>query len=201
MMEQRTPEWFASRAGKITASRIADMMARTKTGWGASRENYMAELICQRLTGTCPESFESAAMRWGTETEPLARTAYEFLREPVVEVGFVDHPTIPLAGASPDGTVGDEGLIEIKCPNTATHIDYLLGGGIPQKYMLQMQFQMACTERKWCDYLSFDPRLDGALQSKIERVERNEKLIGEIESAAVEFLAEVEIKLKKLQEV
>jgi len=105
-MEQRSPEWFAARLGKVTASRIADVMATTKSGYGAGRANYMAELICERMTGKRQEGYTNAAMQWGTDQEPFARAAYEFLTDRTVsEVGFIDHPTIPMSGASPDGLV------------------------------------------------------------------------------------------------
>ena len=144
MIVQGSPEWFAARLGKVTASKVSDVVAKTKSGWGASRANYMAALIAERLTQTPADSFSNAAMQWGTEQEPLARVAYEFFTgRDVEQVGFVDHPSIPMTGASPDGLVGEDGLVEIKCPNTATHIDTLLDGKVPGKYVIQMQWQMA----------------------------------------------------------
>ena len=163
-MEQRSEEWFAARIGKVTASRVADVIAKTKTGYSTSRDNYMAQLICERMTGQKGESFTNAAMQWGTDQEPFARAAYELKMGVMVdETGLVDHPTIPMAGASPDGLVGEDGLVEIKCPNTATHIDTLLTQTVPAKYITQMQFQMACTGRQWCDFVSFDPKPSSAL--------------------------------------
>lgn len=201
-MEQRSEEWFSARLGKATASRIADVMARTKSGPSASRANYAAQLVTERLTGERAESYTNAAMAWGTETEPLARAAYETAQYAVVdEVGFVDHPTIAMAGASPDGLVGSEGLIEIKCPNTATHIDTLLGGSVPGKYITQMQWQMACTGRKWCDFVSFDPRLPGQLRLFVRRVERDDTAIADLEAGVSEFLADVEAKVARLTEM
>lgn len=198
---QGSPEWHAARAGRVTASRIADMMAQTKSGWGASRANYMAELVAERLTGQVAESYSNAAMKWGTETEPQARAAYEFLQGvSVAEVGFVVHPAISQSGASPDGLVGDDGLLELKCPNTATHIETLLSGTIPEKYVKQMQWQMACTERQWCDFASFDPRLPARMQLFVKRVCRDAAFIGEIEKAAMAFLAEVEAQVASLTE-
>lgn len=192
-MEQRTDEWFNARLGKVTASRIADLMARTKTGWGASRDNYRAQLVTERLTGVPADSFTSAAMQWGTDQEPAARECYEFMTgATVVETGFVPHPAIAMAGASPDGLVEHDGLVEIKCPNTATHIDTLLGKPIADKYLKQMQWQMACTGRDWCDFASFDPRMPVTMQMRIIRVERDAAMIGEIEAAVVAFLAEVD---------
>ena len=202
MMDQGTEEWFTIRIGKVTASRVADVIAKTKTGYSASRDNYMAQLVCERLTGQKGESFTNAAMQHGTETEPLARAAYEALKDVLVdEVGFVPHPTIEMAGASPDGMVGDDGLIEIKCPNTATHIETLLSQTVPGKYNTQMQFQMACTGRQWCDFVSFDNRLPEELQLFVTRVPRDEVFIRLIEAEIVQFLAELDDKINKLMKV
>lgn len=189
---QRTDEWFAARLGKVTASRIADVCARTKTGWGASRKNYMADLVAERLTGTKAEGFTNAAMQWGTDMEPEARIAYEFYRDAsVAEVGFVLHPSIAETGASPDGLVGDDGLLEIKCPNTATHIETLRGGALPEKYFLQMQWQMACTGRQWTDFASYDPRLPESMRLFVNRVKRDDAVIAAIEKDVTEFLTEL----------
>jgi len=197
---QGSAEWKAERVGKVTASRIADMVARTKTGWGASRANYAAQLVAERLTGEPTEGFTNAAMQWGIEHEGEARTAYEFIRDAdVAAVGFVPHPTIPMSGASPDGLVGDDGLVEIKCPNTATHIDTLLNPEVDSKYVLQMQWQMACTGRKWCDFASFDPRLPAAMQLVVIRINRDDVKIAELEKQAVEFLAEIEATVAALR--
>lgn len=199
-MEQRSPEWFAARLGKVTASRVADVAARTKSGYGASRANYMAELICERLTGAQGERFTNAAMQWGTDQEPAAREAYSFVTlNDVDEVGFVPHPTIADSGASPDGLVGIEGLVEIKCPNTATHLDYLLTQDVPAKYLTQMQWQMACTKRKWCDFASFDPRLPAKLQLWVKRVHRDDERIAELEREVAAFLGELREKVAKLE--
>jgi putative phage-type endonuclease len=192
-MKQGTDEWLRARLGKVTASRIADLMAKTKTGWSTSRKNYAAELVAERLTGTATAHFQSAAMINGTECEPEARAAYSFqMNVDVEEVGFCPHPTINDAGASPDGLVGADGLVEIKCPNTATHIEQLLRPDfVPNQYLLQMQFQMACTGRQWCDFVSYDKRLPEAMRLSIVRVARADKLIAEIEAAVRTFLAEV----------
>lgn len=199
-LTQGSEEWFSARRGKVTASRVSDVIARTKNGWGAGRKNYMAELVAERLTGTTADGFISPAMRWGTETEPQARAAYEFFRDAAVtEVGFVDHPTILMAGASPDGLVGDDGLIEIKCPNTATHIETLSGSGIPDKYIVQMQWQMACTERGWCDFASFDPRMPADMQLHVERIERDGERVAELEQQVSEFLAELDATVSDLR--
>lgn len=199
-MEQRSDEWFSARLGKVTASRIADVVARTKTGWGASRKNYMAELVAERLTGVRADGFVSAAMQWGTDMEPEARTAYEFYRDAtVVEVGFMPHPTIAHSGASPDGLVGDDGLVEIKCPGTSAHIDTLLGATVPEKYVMQMQWQMACSGRLWCDFVSYDPRLPESMRVFCDRIKRDDEQIASLEAAVTEFLAELQRTVDQLQ--
>lgn len=199
-MDQRTDEWFAARLGKVTASCIGKVMARTKTGYGADRGNYLAQLVTERLTGTPTDGFSNAAMQWGTDTEPQARAAYSFIvGSDVVEIGFVPHPTIAMSGASPDGLIADDGLVEIKCPNSATHITTLRGGGIDRKYLLQMQWQIACTGRAWCDFASFDPRLPLEMQLHVERVDRDVDLIAEIENEVTAFLAEVDATVADLR--
>jgi putative phage-type endonuclease len=176
-MEQRTDEWFTS------------------------RDNYMADLIVERLTGQKASSFSNAAMEWGTEQEPNARAAYSARTgELVEEVGFIDHPVIPMSGASPDGLVAD-GLVEFKCPNTSNHLDTLLADAVPGKYITQMQWQMACTGRPWCDFASYDDRLPAHLQMFVKRVQRDDKRIAELEIEVTKFLNELEEKLNKLQEL
>ena len=193
-MEQRSDEWFTARLGKVTASKVSDVMSK-----GAGRETYMIQLIAEFLTNSRGASFTNTAMEWGTTTEPYARQAYEALNNVwVEEMGFAPHPTIERAGASPDGLVGDDGLIEIKCPNTATHLDTLIDKTVPKKYINQMQFQMACTGRKWCDFVSFDNRLPEDLQIFVLRVERDDKHIAEMEIAITKFLAEMQEKIDKL---
>lgn len=193
MMEQRSPEWFAARLGKVTASRVADVIATTKSGWGASRANYAAQLVAERLTGVPGESFTNAAMQWGCDNEADARRAYAFYADATVtEEAFVDHPTIFMAGASPDGLVGEDGLVEIKCPNTATHIQTLLEGAVPAKYVTQMMFQMACTGRQWCDFASFDPRLPESMRLFVKRIERDDEEVARLEALITEFLTEVD---------
>lgn len=199
-MKQGSPEWFAERLGKVTASRISDVLAKIKTGESAARANYRAELVAQRLTGYIEEGFTSTAMQHGNEYEPFARAQYEIKRDVMVdEIGFVRHPSIEWAGASPDGLVGDDGLIEIKCPNTATHIDYLLAGKAPAKYVPQMIWQMACTGRKWVDFVSFDPRMPEEMQLFIVRFDRNEDQISEHEAEVKKFIGEVEATISKLR--
>lgn len=198
-MEQRTDDWFKARLGKVTASRVADVVAKTKTGYSSSRENYMADLIVERLTGQKASTFSNAAMEYGTLMEPNARAAYSArIGELVEEVGFIDHPTIPMSGASPDGLVGD-GLVELKCPNTGTHLEYLLAGEPPTKYVTQMQWQMACTGRPWCDFVSYDERLPEHLRVFVKRIPRDDKRIAELEAEVQKFLIELDEKLKKLE--
>ena len=191
--EQNSAEWLAARCGSLGASSIADMVAKTRTGWGASRFNLAARIVCERLTGTPQESYTNAAMQWGHDTEPQARAMYEFMRDVAVQqVGLVLHPSISKSHASPDGLVGDDGLIEIKCPNTATHIETLLSEDVEGKYVKQMQWQMACCGRAWCDFVSFDPRLPAEMQIFVQRVRRDDEFIAELEREARLFLAEID---------
>lgn len=199
-LAQGTPEWFAARCGRVTASRVADLVARTKTGWGASRANYMAELVAERLTGQVAEGFTSPAMRWGQEWEAEARRAFEFrFDRDVVETGFVPHPLIEMSGASPDGLIGDTGLIEIKAPNTATHLEMLASRSVPGRYVSQMMWQMACTERSWCDFVSYDPRLPETMRLFVQRVPRDDRMIEDLEVAVRDFLEELDARVMGLE--
>lgn len=201
-MEQRSPEWYAARCGKVGASRIADIVARTKSGYAASRANYMAELVVERLTGKNTEGFTNAAMQWGVDQEPYARAAYEAKTgELVTETGWVQHPTISGAGASPDGLIGTAGVLELKSPNTATHIDYLLSKEPPQKYWYQMQWQMRCCGATFADWVSYDPRMPEGLQLLIVRVERDDDCIKMLEAEVTAFLTELEAKVNALKEM
>jgi len=198
---QGSDEWQAIRAGKVTASKITDIMAKSKSSGKplAGRATYMGQLIAERLTGVKSDSFSSAAMQWGIETEPQAIAAYEFLNDVEIErIAFADHKTIDLSGASPDGLIGKDGLIECKCPNTATHIDYLISNKIPKKYIDQMQWQMACLNRNYCMFMSFDPRMPEHLNKLIIRVERDDKYIQEMEIEVIKFNTEIDEKLKIL---
>jgi len=192
-IQQGTDEWKALRLGKITASKIADVMSKGRgSAPSATRANYMAQLAAERLTGETADSFKNAAMDHGNETEPQARAMYSMNNGVIVEeVAFVLHPDLPYAGASPDGLVGDDGLLEIKCPNTATHIATLRGGSIKGGYLLQMQWQMSCTGRKWCDFQSFDPRMPEYIQSHVTRVPRDDARIAEIIEAVSLFETEL----------
>lgn len=201
-IEQGSDAWKQLRLGKVTASRVADVVARTKTGYGASRANYMAMLITERLTGLPAETYINAAMQHGTDTEPEARAAYEFYQSTAVDqVAFVPHPKIDQAGCSPDGLVGDDGLLEIKCPQSATHLETLLGQAVPTKYIDQMQFQMACTGRQWCDFVSYDPRMPEHMRLFVKRVARDDKRIAELESEIAAFLFEMAVKLSELNSI
>jgi putative phage-type endonuclease len=202
MDEQQTEAWFAARLGRVTASRISDVMARTKSGYSASRKNYQMQLLCERLTGRKEDGFRSAAMQRGTDLEPIARSAYEVDKGVMVqECGFVPCPMIEMAGASPDGLVGDDGLVEIKCPNTAQHVEFLRTGKIDSGYELQMLFQMMCTGRKYCDFVSFDDRMPEELQYKCVRMNydnnRAMEIITEV-SKFLEELADLETEMKSM---
>jgi putative phage-type endonuclease len=194
MIDQRTPEWFAARLGKVTASKISDVMASGRSGApSVTRANYLAQLLCERLTGRPTEGYTSDAMQHGTDNEPIAINAYEMAQDVIVSpIGFVDHPSIAMSGASPDGLVGEDGLIEVKCPNSATHLATLKGGSIDGRYVKQMQWQMACTGRKWCDFVSFDPRMPEHMQLHVQHVRRDDEMIAQIETAVSEFLAELD---------
>jgi putative phage-type endonuclease len=197
---QRSPEWFAARCGSLGASQLADALAKTKSGWGASRANLQARLVIERLTGQQEEGFiRSAAMQWGVDKEDDARTAYSFVTgHEVTEVGLYKHPTIIGSHASPDGLVGHDGCLEIKCPNSATHIETLKSGQVAHKYLLQMQWQMACADRQWCDFVSFDPRMPDNLSLYIQRIERDNDMLAILESEVAAFLVEVDVDVKAL---
>lgn len=198
-IEQGSEAWLQLRLGKITASRITDVIAQVKSGEAAGRENYRIELVCERLTGKPTEGFTNAHMERGTELEPFARAWYEVEKgEFVKQVPFVDHPTIKNAGASPDGIIG-EGLIEIKCPMAKTHIKYLLEDRVPAKYMPQMAWQMACTHSKWVDFVSYCPELPADMQMFIKRYERDDAYIAELEAKVIEFDIEVEQVIARLR--
>ena len=201
-VDQQTAEWLAARVGCVTASRVKDVVAKLKNGKeSAARASYKLELLTELLTGRATEHYVSLAMDFGTENEPLARTTYELRQGVEVErVGFVLHPSIKHAGASPDGLVGDDGLVEIKVPNTTTHLQYLIDGVVPDEYKPQMMWQMACAGRKWCDFVSYDPRLPEEFGLFIIRYERDEKLIASMEFEVVQFIAELNEMCEKLRE-
>lgn len=192
-IKQGSAAWFAARLGKVTASKVVDVMAKTKSGPSASRTNYMMELLCQRLTGNREEGYVNAAMQRGTDLEPIARIAYEASEcVDVAEVGLIMHPSGNAFGASPDGLVGEDGQIEIKCPNTAQHVEFLRTGKPEGKYIIQMQAQMACTGRAWCDFVSYDDRLPEQLQYRKVRIARDDAFIAAMESEIWQFLRELD---------
>ena len=200
-MLQGSDEWVQARLGKVTASRIEAVMAKLKDGsYGATRQNYLAEKMLELLTGVAQDGYVSADMQWGKDNEADARANYEFLHGVEVEqVGFIVHPSIDQSGASPDGLVGTEGLVQFKCPKPATHFDFLLTGKIDRGYILQMNWEMACTNRLWCDFVSFDPRMPPELQLKVRRVLRNDVMIQEIRGEVVAFLIDLKERLEALQ--
>ena len=199
-VEQGSPEWFQMRLGKVTASRVADILAKTKTGPSASRQNYLIELAIQRTTGIIQESYTNASMEWGVQNEGLARCAYEVNTNNFVDqVAFIDHPSIKWFGCSPDGLVSDRGLLEIKCPNSATHWEYFKSKKPPQKYFIQMQAQIAVTNKDWCDFVSFDPRMPDRSQLLIVRIDRDEAFIAEMETEIKKFLDEVEVEVNLMK--
>lgn len=198
---QGTDAWHSLRLGKVTASKVADVLSKGKSGESASRRDYRIELVAQRLTGNVEESFTSAAMEHGTLTEPLARVAYELKNNTNVDqIAFVDHPSIKWFGCSPDGLVGSDGLIEIKCPKTTTHLDWIDSNKAPSKHIPQMMAQMSCTGRQWCDFVSYDPRLPEDLQLFVVRVNRDQEYIDSMEAEVKKFLNEVEETINKLKE-
>jgi putative phage-type endonuclease len=207
MINQGTEEWFQQRLGKVTASRISDVIAKTKTGVSTSRQNYLIQLVSERLTGKKTDSFTNKAMEDGVEREPIARKLYESKTNSIVtEVGFFDHPVIKSSGASPDGAVNSEkegkyaGLIEIKCPIETTHTNTLMSKSVPSKYIPQMQWQMACTNARWVDFISFNPNFPEELQVFVKRLNRDDAYIAELEAEVIKFLEEIEQTIIKLKE-
>jgi putative phage-type endonuclease len=196
---QGTPEWHQIRLGKVTASRIADVMAKTKSGPSASRVNYAADLIAERMTGRQTEFFVNGAMMRGTELEPLARECYSFVTgHSVSEIAFIDHPRITMAGCSPDGLVNDDGMVEIKCCNAAKHLDLLDGGEPDGRYVKQTLWQMACTGRAWADLTFYNPDLPADLQLCIIRIARDDKAIAEMEAEVIAFLDEIDARIERI---
>lgn len=200
-MEQGTEEWFAARVGKVTASKINDVMAKLKSGGeAADRKNYRVQLAVERLTGQKADTFTNGAMQWGIDHEDDARSAYCFVSGyDVDQVGFIDHPKIPMSGCSPDGLIGDEGMVEIKCPNTATHVEWMLAGKVPSKHINQMQWQMECAGRKWCDFVSYDPRMPIDLQLFVVRAQRDDTQLDSITFEVYSLLSEVEAMVESLE--
>ena len=197
MIEQGSPEWFQQRLGRVTGSRVHCLIAG---GTGAGRKTYLAQLVLERLTGKAEEGFKSFAMERGTELEPDAVKAYQFYHDAEIhEVGFVGHPTIEMAGASPDRLVGALGVLEVKCPLAPAHLDALNGGNIKADYRSQMQWEMACTGREWCDFVSFNPDFPEAMRLHTTRVERDADLIAQLDVATQKFLSDVDREVEKLR--
>ena len=189
-VEQGSDEWLQQRCGSLGASQVHDVLSKTKSGYSAMRGNAIARIAVEKLTGIVQKTYKSVEMQWGNDTEPQARAAYEFLTDAeVIEEGFVLHPAIADFGASPDGLIGDVGLLEIKCPNTAAHIETLLTGEVPGKYVTQMQAQMACTGRAWCDFVSFDPRMPGDMQLFVRRVVRDDAFLAQMGGEITSFFS------------
>jgi len=199
-MEQRTEEWFQARLGKVTASRVADVLSKIKTGESASRRNYKIQLVSERLTGEKQESYINQAMQDGIDREVFARDRYVQQFGEVEEVGFIQHPTLE-AGASPDGLVGEDGLLEIKCPMGTTHTETLMTQEVPSKYIPQIQFQLRCTGRKWCDFVSYNPMFPQHLQVFVKRVEADEVYQMELDKEIESFLLEVQTIIDRLKEI
>ncbi len=197
---QGDENWFQNRMGKATASRFKDIMATLKSGGiSASRRNYAAQLVVERMTETVAESYKNTAMQWGTDNEDEARIRYEEKTSTLVEqVDFINHPTLK-AGASPDGLVDDLGGCEIKCPyQTAVHIETLRKGA-PKEHMAQIQGSMWIAEREWWDFVSFDPRMPEGLDLYVKRIYRDEKYIENLNLEVSEFLLEVEATINELE--
>lgn len=205
-LEQQSPEWLEMRKGLVTGSMVANVCGKYKrqkpnepAKYLQGRENYMLDLAVTRLTGMMPDRYVSQAMEFGTEYEPLARAAYErHLDVEVKEVGFAMHPKIDWFGASPDGLVGDDGVLEIKCPNSTTHLSYLMEGVVPEQYLPQMKAEMLCAERQWCDFVSFDPRMPKNLRLFVRRLDRDEPMLRQLEEEVEKFLAELDTLMGKI---
>lgn len=198
-IKQGSQAWFAERVGHCTASRAADVLAKIKTGEAATRRKYRIQLVTERLTGAPVTGYQNAAMLWGTQTEPEARMALEAATGVIVqEVGFIKHPTIPWVGGSPDGTIGDDGLLEIKCPESTTHLEWLEQNRVPPEHIPQLQFQLWVTGRKFVDFVSYDPRFPDGLQLFVVRVPRDDAYIKTLETEVMDFLAVAEEMVQRL---
>ena len=209
---QNTPEWLMQRIGMCTGSKVADVIGRKKqtkaqiekgevAEYLKGRDDYMWDVVVERLTGRATDHYISPAMEHGTDTEPLARAAYETAMDvDVKHGGFFVHPQMEWFGASPDGLIGTDGILEIKCPTTRVHLQYLKDDEIPIDYAPQMLAELACTERKWCDFVSYDDRLPANMRLFIKRFERNDALIAGMEAEVKTFLEDVILRLGELAE-
>lgn len=199
-IEQGSPEWLMARLGKITASKVAEVLAVTKNGPSERRTKYLWQLVSERLTGDFTRTYTNDAMLWGIENEPIAREFYEALNDVKVEqVGLYVHPRFDFAAASPDGLVGDDGLIEIKCLTTVNHIRAIYDNQPPKDYLPQVHWQMACTGRQWCDLTLFDPRVPLEMQLHTFRIERDDEEIEKMEDHVLTFNGEIEGIIAKLR--
>ncbi|UNE54872.1 lambda exonuclease family protein [Bartonella machadoae] len=202
-MDQRTAEWFQARLGKVTASNVYNILSRTAKGLPTSKyEDYKIKLMTERLTGEISQSYITPSMQWGIEHEEDALKEYEFIYDAdVIKCGFIPHPTIEMAGASPDGLIGEDGLVEVKCPQSTTHLRFFMYDEIKPEYIAQMQFQMACTGRKWCHFISYNPQFVGrstGLRMKVKRIHRDDEQIEQLTKAVEVFLAEIEQDMEQI---
>lgn len=199
-IKQGSPEWHLARAGSLGASAVHEVVAKTKSGWAASRASRMATMVIEKLTGLPLDTYQNAAMLAGIEREPEARRTYEFMANVSVEqVGLVRHPDIGDTHASPDGLVGADGLVEVKCPQPSQHLSTLLGEPIAGKYVIQMQWQMRCCNRAWADFVSFNPDFPPSMQIFIQRVARDDAAIKAIETDVIDFLNELRLTVYRLR--
>ncbi|MDC0183035.1 YqaJ viral recombinase family protein [Nitrosomonadales bacterium] len=192
---QGTQEWLKKRLGKITSSTIHKIMSSKENS--STRTRLMQDLIFERISGSPTKNIVTAPMARGLELESEARKAYELQNEIVILSGFIEHPTIKDAGASPDGLIGDDGLIEIKCLNKKSHEEIIRKQVLPRQYYIQIQFQLACTQRLWCDFVAYHPDADKPLY--VQRIKPEIKLIKEIHEKALVFISEVEEKYREMK--
>ena len=198
-LEQGTDEWKMARLGHVSASNLDAVMAKVKTGEAKTRLDYKIRVATEQITNAIQDSYSNQYMEWGIEQEPFARMAYEARTESFVEkTGFWKHPDIKWFGCSPDGLVGDDGLIEIKCPKSTTHVKYLLDNQLPDDYYWQVHGQMLVTGRKWVDFISFDPRMPEHKQLFIIRVNRDEEVMAQLKVAVIGFLGEVDEMIQRI---
>ncbi|AQX28205.1 MULTISPECIES: lambda exonuclease family protein [unclassified Bartonella] len=202
-MKQRTAEWFQAHLGKVTTSNIYNLLNKTAKGLPTSKyEEYKIKLMTERLVGEISHSYTTSAMQRGIEYEEDALKEYAFIYDTeVTQCGFIQHPTIQMVGASSDGFVGENGLVEIKCPRSVNHLRFWITEKIKPEYLAQMHFQMACTGRQWCDFVSYDPRFSGQsahLRLKVQRIHRNDEQIEAINQAVETFLEEIEQEIKQI---
>ena len=202
-MEQRTQEWFDARLGKVTASRVADVIAKTKTGVSTSRQNYLTQIVTERLTGKKADGgYINQAMQDGIDREEAARSLYELKYGEVKEVGFIDHPTVAMSGASPDGLIDDgRGVLEIKCPIETTHTTTLMTDKVPSKYIPQIQWQMAVTGARFAHFVSYNPNFPDNMVLFVKQLDRDDEYIKMLVDEILTFTKEVDETILKLKEL